>query len=342
MNIKYILLVALSVLVITVPVFATNLDGEVVEVPSETISEPSENVSEEQTNQEDFSSESNSEPSEGFLEGSDSDYPVVNVSEESINAIALSVNLSYQYTYQYEFTLSNDKEVVIDTDIPNLLDYHIVFCDTYPDRLLISESDIYVDSSNMYRAESGYSISSGFSYIKTGTLISFSDFDSAVLTSNAFGNGWNNPISFAPSVAISASVPEFSNKHIYNASGDLYYKSPVVAFTVTFNSGFDDLVIDSQYSNNFSLPVPVKEGYIFQGWYLDSDYNDLYSTGYQFIEDTTLYAKWSEEPPAGIIAQSIFGSISAMLSCEPMLYILSLMGLLIIILCGKRIIGSRL
>lgn len=47
------------------------------------------------------------------------------------------------------------------------------------------------------------------------------------------------------------------------------------------------------------LPTPEKEGYTFEGWYLEKEYNtQIKDVPYpEFIQDTaiTLYAKWSVE-----------------------------------------------
>lgn len=40
---------------------------------------------------------------------------------------------------------------------------------------------------------------------------------------------------------------------------------------------------------------PTKAGYTFLGWYLDSDFKQPFTEGFQILEDTTLYAKWAKE-----------------------------------------------
>ena len=39
----------------------------------------------------------------------------------------------------------------------------------------------------------------------------------------------------------------------------------------------------------------IKEGYIFDGWYLDSNYTQKFSWSYEFYQDVTIYAKWLPE-----------------------------------------------
>ncbi len=47
--------------------------------------------------------------------------------------------------------------------------------------------------------------------------------------------------------------------------------------------------------NDFSLPNnPVKDGYTFKGWYLDSDFKEEFKSLDDMNKDVTLYAKWEE------------------------------------------------
>ncbi len=43
-----------------------------------------------------------------------------------------------------------------------------------------------------------------------------------------------------------------------------------------------------------SMPLPTRDGYLFDGWYLDEDYEEVF-TGTMPTEDTTVYAKWSKK-----------------------------------------------
>lgn len=72
----------------------------------------------------------------------------------------------------------------------------------------------------------------------------------------------------------------------------------IIDITVTFDemggSEIDDLVV--QRRTMFTPEqVPTKEGYVFDGWYLDDAcmYEASFSTG--FNDDVTLYAKWLDE-----------------------------------------------
>lgn len=43
-----------------------------------------------------------------------------------------------------------------------------------------------------------------------------------------------------------------------------------------------------------SLVLPIKEGWVFQGWYKDSEFAEAYTFGDVLTEDITIYAKWGK------------------------------------------------
>lgn len=47
---------------------------------------------------------------------------------------------------------------------------------------------------------------------------------------------------------------------------------------------------------SLELPIPVQDGYIFQGWFVDADVTQAYDWTYAPYSDITLYAKWEELP----------------------------------------------
>ena len=69
-----------------------------------------------------------------------------------------------------------------------------------------------------------------------------------------------------------------------------------VEFTITFDSNggnqIDDIEIESGKLAN--LPIPIKEGFTFIGWFTGYGQNDIqFSNFIPVLSDTTLYAKWS-------------------------------------------------
>ncbi|MGE6667117.1 InlB B-repeat-containing protein [Paenibacillus xylanexedens] len=69
------------------------------------------------------------------------------------------------------------------------------------------------------------------------------------------------------------------------------------AYTLTFESNGGTAVAGQtirkgQVLNN--LPAPTKEGYIFQGWFTDSDFSLIFAEGSTVTSDTKLYAKYTD------------------------------------------------
>lgn len=87
----------------------------------------------------------------------------------------------------------------------------------------------------------------------------------------------------------------FSKGNILNYEDkSIFYMSDVAeSYVISFFTGFDDLSVDTQSSYGFSAPVLERDNYKFDGWYLDSNLTKPYTTDYVFVADTTLYAKWT-------------------------------------------------
>ncbi|WP_339257986.1 InlB B-repeat-containing protein [Paenibacillus sp. FSL R5-0713] len=69
------------------------------------------------------------------------------------------------------------------------------------------------------------------------------------------------------------------------------------AYTLTFESNGGTAIAaqkvrKGQVLNN--LPAPTKEGYIFQGWFTDSDFSLIFAEGSTLTEDMKLYAKYTD------------------------------------------------
>ncbi|MDR0950441.1 MAG: InlB B-repeat-containing protein [Candidatus Ancillula sp.] len=75
----------------------------------------------------------------------------------------------------------------------------------------------------------------------------------------------------------------------------LYAKWAINTYQVTFEFNnyldFGSEIIN--YGDKVTEPVnPTYNGYVFQGWYSDSDFNNLYDFSTPVTKDITLYAKW--------------------------------------------------
>ena len=66
--------------------------------------------------------------------------------------------------------------------------------------------------------------------------------------------------------------------------------------TVSFVTGFDDIIIDpvvvKHGVDSYMPDDPVYIGYYFEGWYYDAEFTREFSVKDGFTADTTLYAKW--------------------------------------------------
>ncbi len=69
------------------------------------------------------------------------------------------------------------------------------------------------------------------------------------------------------------------------------------SFTVSFDSrgGNEISEITVQKGKTAELPVPVRPGYTFEGWYSSPDLSAAFTKDDKVTENVTLYAKWSQE-----------------------------------------------
>ena len=76
-------------------------------------------------------------------------------------------------------------------------------------------------------------------------------------------------------------------------------KTLKLGYTVTFMSDgevYKTETVEADY--NLNEPVePTKDGYKFDGWYEDEDFNNKAIFPYTVTEDVTFYAEWTEELP---------------------------------------------
>ncbi len=85
----------------------------------------------------------------------------------------------------------------------------------------------------------------------------------------------------------------------FEPDGDviLYAKWSINQYTITYNTngGTNIEPTTQDYDTLVSEPTePFKEGYLLEGWYLDSEFLSKYTFSTMPAEDITLYAKWEE------------------------------------------------
>lgn len=56
---------------------------------------------------------------------------------------------------------------------------------------------------------------------------------------------------------------------------------------------------------------PERDGYVFGGWYTDSEFKSTYDFSYPVTSDMTLYAKWIERSPQDIDYEELINEITA-------------------------------
>ncbi|MBQ7873883.1 MAG: InlB B-repeat-containing protein, partial [Oscillospiraceae bacterium] len=75
---------------------------------------------------------------------------------------------------------------------------------------------------------------------------------------------------------------------------------------VTFdpNGGECDVEFLETSNNRIGrIPTPTREGYVFEGWYTEIEGGEKINRLYAFTVDTTVYARWSEDPNAKAAAE---------------------------------------
>ncbi|MDR3317949.1 MAG: leucine-rich repeat protein [Clostridiales bacterium] len=79
-------------------------------------------------------------------------------------------------------------------------------------------------------------------------------------------------------------------------------RGPAAAYTVTLNTGGGNSLapVTIKYDSGYALPVPVRTGYTFEGWYgavggggvRYAEANGASVTDWKYVSDKTLYASW--------------------------------------------------
>lgn len=75
----------------------------------------------------------------------------------------------------------------------------------------------------------------------------------------------------------------------------------IVEHTVSFETNGADAIEDMVVLHGLTieLPVPVRDGFVFGGWFTDSDLTEAFDDETPITLDLTLYAKWTEYVPEG-------------------------------------------
>lgn len=212
--------------------------------------------------------------SDRFVSVSDLSGLTVNVSDDSIASIADAVNGSNTVS----LTNKDGQSFSVPTDALPALDYkYVVFCGSLSgfNEWMGSDKPFVVDSDGWWCSPG---TTSGRCFQFSGSRF----LGEKTVSSNRINGFQEKKVNYANhSIAL-------------KGDGSLYYSSDVPeSFTISFVTGFDDLVLSDKFSAGFVAPVLEYDNYNFDGWYLDSGFTTPYVTDYVFIADTTLYAKWT-------------------------------------------------
>ncbi len=88
---------------------------------------------------------------------------------------------------------------------------------------------------------------------------------------------------------------------IVNVDVDTYSTSGAISlthYTVRFDNDGGNAIANQNVSKNNKATeprAPVKDGYVFDGWYTDSEFASEYNFDTKITGDITLYAKWIED-----------------------------------------------
>ena len=77
------------------------------------------------------------------------------------------------------------------------------------------------------------------------------------------------------------------------------------SLTIKFIDGVEDKVMSLPVSlEHYVLPTPIKEGYTFDGWYLENTYVTKVSSATELKKNGNLYAKWTKNPETPVIEET--------------------------------------
>ena len=84
-----------------------------------------------------------------------------------------------------------------------------------------------------------------------------------------------------------------------HADTDLFAKWNYVYYGVSFMTNGGSYISSKSYQSGLyvsEFPAPTKDGYLFDGWYLDGTLNRRVTYPFKIADNYTLYAKWVEDP----------------------------------------------
>lgn len=155
-----------------------------------------------------------------------------------------------------------------------------------------SVSDIHADV-NANLADISFVLDDAVTYNAVGSYdVTVSMSGSSTIT---FGSGWEHTVNYLPASATHTTT--VSAPYTPPAGGG----GSVAHYTITYETNGGSRISPESYASGKTVKltkVPVKEGYIFEGWYLDEALTEKV-TEIKMTKSVTLYAKWVEDNGTG-------------------------------------------
>lgn len=110
--------------------------------------------------------------------------------------------------------------------------------------------------------------------------------------------GWYDNVGFTGSVL--SSIPAGWQGTLYAKWAEASTEHPQVIFWY-LNGGTVDVELPKYVTEDYTLPIPTRAGYVFEGWYSNSNFTSAEITLITAGWEGSLYAKWTEETPEEVI-----------------------------------------
>ena len=110
--------------------------------------------------------------------------------------------------------------------------------------------------------------------------------------------GWYNNANFTGSTL--SSIPAGWEGTLYAKWAEANTEHPQVIFWF-LNGGTVSVELPKYVTESYTLPIPTREGYVFDGWYSNSSFTSAEITLITAGWEGSLYAKWIEETPEEVI-----------------------------------------
>lgn len=257
-----------------------------------------------------------------YTESSDSDYNKIltitlgNLTEDSENTIQVNFDKTQNLIHYVsdKGTTPSDRYIsnpdsLMDVDLPTLTETGYVFSGWYYDPYYQNEAEIgdyissnivlyakWVNYKLIFETNGGNEIADYYgtniptlsgTYLPTRAKYTFS--------------GWYEDEDFTNQAYSGTLISNIASFDSGTNTATIYAKW--LTYTISYNvNGGISIASDIGVALPISLPIPLRTGYTFSGWYYDSQLTSQATGGDSINSNTTLYAKWTkiDESPIAI------------------------------------------